>query len=178
MALWGKTDNVADRPNWIDLNNYPEGTELIFVDADEARVEANKLRGIHGPGWWLFRSYEDTNGNTRYKSELVVTLVESADNAGDDNDDTVAEDLSIEVEVPGNTYVVSPGDVSITATASVNGNFPLSYQWYDANTDEAVEGATSATLQLVGITAPQAYYVVVSASDKSAQSNTANVLED
>jgi len=95
MPLWGKTDTVADRPNWIDLTQYPAGTELIFVDESEAQQANNKARGLNGAGWWLYREYTDSNGNTRYDNELLVAMRETAVAAGDDDtDDAIAEDAT------------------------------------------------------------------------------------
>ena len=95
MALWGKTDAEASRPNWINLDNYPAGTTLVFVDESEAQQEENKARGIKGAGWWLYYSYTDSGSQTRYKAELVVALAETAANAGDDDDDAIEPARSV-----------------------------------------------------------------------------------
>lgn len=182
MALWGKTDNSSDRPNWINLSSYPEGTELVFVDRQEAQVTENKARGIHGPGWWLVYSYVDAQEATRYKAECVVSLTVDVDDAGDAADDAIAADLAITItgqpDRNGTVYVVSPGTIELSVEATTNGDAVLAYQWYDAADDTPVEGATTATVTIADVTAPMSYYVVVSSGGTSVESNTVSVQED
>ena len=69
-----------------DSNSY----ELIFVDTTEDGIASNKTRGISGPGWWQYRTYQTHNGDTRHKAECLVPLKVAAGTSGDDADDTVA----------------------------------------------------------------------------------------
>ena len=50
-----------------DSNSY----ELIFVDTTEDGIASNKTRGISGPGWWQYRTYQTHNGDTRHKLSLI-----------------------------------------------------------------------------------------------------------
>ncbi len=53
-------------------SKYPSGTNFIFVDDTEAALEENKIRGLKWPGWWLYRTYTDGDGNTRHKAECIA----------------------------------------------------------------------------------------------------------
>ena len=58
MALWGKTDTLADAPKWLetDANNTNKSHDMdnaVFVDLEEAGVASNRAKGLTGPGWWL-----------------------------------------------------------------------------------------------------------------------------
>ncbi len=66
MALWGKTDADGSRPKYLGTADL---AKAIFVDITEAQQETNKKRGITGAGWWLYSTYTDAAGATRYKTE-------------------------------------------------------------------------------------------------------------
>lgn len=151
---------------------------IFFVDAQEAQVAANKAKGITGAGWWAYRTYTDAQSATRHKAECLVAMAVGAVAAGD-AEDTVAVDLAITIGTqPQSIAIVSPDDVTLTVAATINGAVPLSYQWYDASDDSAVEGATAATLELTEVTAPVSYYVIVSGGGIELQSDTADITED
>jgi hypothetical protein len=87
MALWGKTDTLADAPKWlsadVDVMPSQDVDFAIFVDTDEAQVEANRANGIKTPGWSLYREYTDQNANVRKIVEVLVPMKVSAVDAGD-----------------------------------------------------------------------------------------------
>ena len=154
------------------------GRQIIFVDAQEAQVAANKAKGITGAGWWAYRTYTDAQSTTRHKAECLVALAVGATAAGD-VEDTVAVDLAITIGTqPASAAITSPADITLTVAATINGAVPLSYQWYDASDDTAIEGATAATLELADVTAPQSYYVIVSGGGIELQSDTALITEE
>lgn len=70
---------------------YNNGT-IYFVDRDEAQVASNKAKGLTSPGWWLYTTYTDANGNTRHKAEHLVFIDATAAEAGDAADDSVVAD--------------------------------------------------------------------------------------
>jgi hypothetical protein len=155
MSLWGKTDAVGSRPKWIDLTNYPANTQLVFVDLTEAQAASNRAKGIDGPGWWLHREYTDSDGQIRYKSELVVTLQETAANAGDAADDLFVPDVTTTIAIsaqPTNQTTVA-GAATFSVTAALTPPGTATYQWQSkvgtagwAN----VVGATNTSLALTG----------------------------
>jgi hypothetical protein len=86
MALWGKTDTLADAPKWLNSNDPNKSNDLdnaFFVDVSEAQVTANKAKGLGTPGWNLYHTYVDQNGNTRHKAEPLIVMKVSAGDAGD-----------------------------------------------------------------------------------------------
>ena len=102
MALWGKTDTLADAPTWLedDANNTNKSNDLdnaFFVDVAEAQVDANKAKGLGTPGWNLYHTYTDQNGNTRHKAEPLVVMKMSAGDAGDAGvtGNTAVEDTTV-----------------------------------------------------------------------------------
>lgn len=86
MALWGKTDSLASAPKWLNANDSNKSNDLdnaFFVDVSEAQVASNKAKGLNTPGWNLYHTYVDQNGNTRHKAENLIVMKVSAVDAGD-----------------------------------------------------------------------------------------------
>lgn len=158
MPLWGKTDAEASKPKFVNLANYPEGTQLVFVDETEAQVESNKTKGITGAGWYLYREYTDSNGQVRYKTELLVSMATPAATAGDAADDTTVPDATVTVAIsvqPANqTTTLGAATFSVTAALTPAGT--VTYQWQKKAVNDTrwaiVSGATSASLVLASQT--------------------------
>ena len=88
MALWGKTDALASVPKWLesDANNHNWSNDVdnaVFIDVSEAGVASNRAKGLKTPGWNLYNTYTDQNGNTRHKAENIVVMKVSQSDAGD-----------------------------------------------------------------------------------------------
>ena len=88
MALWGKTDALASAPKWLsaaaaNTNKSNDVDNAVFVDVDEAQVASNRAKGINTPGWNLYHTYTDQNGNTRHNVEPLCVFKVSASDAGD-----------------------------------------------------------------------------------------------
>lgn len=102
MALWNKTDAVESAPKFLidganttivpvadparDYNGLPNQLDLnnaYFVDLTEASLESNRDAGLRTPGWNLYTSYTDANGNTRRRVESLVPMKVAAIDAGD-----------------------------------------------------------------------------------------------
>ena len=154
MALWGKTDADASRPKHLGTDDL---AKCIFVDVTEAQQPANKARGLTGAGWWLYNTYTDSAGTTRYRTELLVPMSETAVAAGDRADDTIAADAAytITISVQPANQDTSTGDATFGATAEVTaGGGALAYQWQKKSVGSTrwinVSGATSDTLALTG----------------------------
>ena len=71
------------------ISNY----QLVFVDTTEDGIASNKTRGIDGPGWWLYRTYQTHNGTERHKAEKLASLRVAAGTSGDAADETVVADV-------------------------------------------------------------------------------------
>tara|TARA_R100000005_G_C4932927_1_gene161015 strand:- start:27 stop:818 length:792 start_codon:yes stop_codon:yes gene_type:complete len=106
--------------------------ELIFADTTEASVATNKARGIWGPGWWLYKTY-DAEGETRHKAECLAHLNVAANVAGDDTDDRIAADALAVITIgtqPADASVTAPATATFTVAATVStGSGTLEYQW-------------------------------------------------
>ena len=140
-----------------DSNTY----ELIFVDDTEKDIASNKARGIWGPGWWQYRTYNDNDGNTRHKAECLAFVHATAAAAGDDSDDTIAADvlevITIGTQPTDQTTVSGAATFTVVATRDQSGT--LTYQWQKRSSSSGrfsnVSGATNASLALTGQTASE-----------------------
>ena len=102
MAQWGKTDTLADAPKYLSTeaaqpNKSHDKDNAVFVDVTEAGVASNRAKGLKTPGWNLYHTYTDANGNTRHKTESLIAMKVSAADAGDlgVTGDTVDEDPKV-----------------------------------------------------------------------------------
>ena len=83
MALWGKTDALADVPKWLsadtdNTNASNDKDNCVFVDVTEAGIAANRAKGIKTPGWNLH-----VTAGSRTRTECLVAMKVSAADAGD-----------------------------------------------------------------------------------------------
>lgn len=152
MALWGKTDADNSRPKYL---NTADLAKCIFVDITEANQATNKKRGITSGGWWMYNTYTDAQGDTRFKTECLVAMSETALAAGDRADDTKAADdtytITIGTQPADQNTDTGAATFGVTATVSSGGGV-LAYQWQKKAVGSTkwtnVSGATSATLVL------------------------------
>tara|TARA_Y100000361_G_scaffold23458_1_gene18595 strand:- start:2126 stop:2908 length:783 start_codon:yes stop_codon:yes gene_type:complete len=135
--------------------------DLVFVDDTEQAIAANKARGIWGPGWWLYESYQTAAGDTRHKAECIAFVHATAAAAGDDADDTVVADVleTITIGTQPADQTTSSGAATFTVAATVDQSGTITYQWQKKASGSTryanVSGATSASLVLAGQTAAE-----------------------
>ena len=135
--------------------------DLVFVDDTEQAIAANKARGIWGPGWWLYESYQTAAGDTRHKAECIAFVHATAAAAGDDADDTVVADVleTITIGTQPADATTSSGAATFTVAATVDQSGTITYQWQKKASGSTryanVSGATSASLVLAGQTAAE-----------------------
>ena len=133
--------------------------DLVFVDDTEQAIAANKARGIWGPGWWLYESYQTAAGDTRHKAECIAFVHATAAVAGDDADDTVVADVleTITIGTQPADQNTSSGAATFTVAATVDQSGTITYQWQKKASGSTryanVSGATSASIVLSGQTA-------------------------
>ena len=133
--------------------------DLVFVDDTEQAIAANKARGIWGPGWWLYETYQTAAGDTRHKAECIAFVHATAAAAGDDADDTVVADVleTITIGTQPADATTSSGAATFTVAATVDQSGTITYQWQKKAAGSTryanVSGATSASLALTGQTA-------------------------
>ena len=137
--------------------------DLVFVDTTEDSIASNKTRGISGPGWWLYQTYQTHNGTERHKAECLVPLKVAAGSAGDFAQDTIDADVNETITVgtqPANSTSSSGAGTFVAAfTVDQSGTKSFKWQrqtasattrWVDiaANTDTGITYAdfTTATL--------------------------------
>ena len=152
--------------------------QLVFVDTTEDGIASNKSRGIDGPGWWLYRTYNTAEGTTRHKAEKLAALRVAAGTSGDVADETVAADVLETITIgtqPANQNT-SSGAATFTVAATVDQSGTITYQWQKRASSSGrfanVSGATSASLVLSGQTAANTgnqYRVKVNTSKGAAE---------
>ena len=105
--------------------------DLVFVDTTEDSIASNKTRGISGPGWWLYQTYQTHNGTERHKAECLVPLKVAAGTAGDFAQDTIDADVNETITVgtqPANS-TSSSGAATFVAAATVDQSGTITYKW-------------------------------------------------
>ena len=109
------------------ISNY----QLVFVDTTEDGIASNKTRGIDGPGWWLYRTYQTHNGTERHKAEKLASLRVAAGTSGDAADETVVADVLETITVgtqPANS-TSSSGAGTFVAAFTVDQFGTKVYKW-------------------------------------------------
>jgi len=86
------TDGTLDGESDIVLSLTGGDDDVVFVDTTEAASANNNERGLGTGGWTRYQTYEDGNGNTRYKTEVLVVMRRTAAEAGD-AEDTITADV-------------------------------------------------------------------------------------
>ena len=110
-----------------DSNSY----ELVFADATEASIASNKSRGINGPGWWQYRTFQDHSGETRHKAECIASVSVASSVSGDVADETVAADVLETITISGSTAnsTSSSGGGTFAVSAAVDQSGTITYKW-------------------------------------------------
>jgi hypothetical protein len=128
MALWGKTDQAADKPKYLTT---AEKAQTYGVDTAETAAEASQGTPVTHAGW--VRRTTGTGGRAgRTFSETLVAMGSMTS----DLEDVVMQDLNIVIGTqPTAVSVTSPADVVFTVAATtVPTGGTLSYQW-EVSTD-------------------------------------------
>ena len=89
MALWGNIDQAADKPKHLTT---AQKTAVAGISEAEAQVQANKDKGVAHAGWVTNKTYTDSSGRTRNKTEVLCAM---STITGDDNtdDSTIGADV-------------------------------------------------------------------------------------
>jgi hypothetical protein len=142
MALWSNTDAAASKPKYL---TQADKDATLGVSVDEAQNAGNIAKGLNTPGWVKYTTYTDAQGNTRNKSEVLVSL---STITGDN--DTIDPDPVITIGTqPQAASVTSPASATFTVVATATRSAVLGYQWQVSPNGTAwanITGATSATL--------------------------------
>jgi len=169
MSLYGKDDSNANKTKaGIGVATSSQSKEIIFIDDTEAQIASNKARGLGSPGWYQYFTYTDSHGNTRHKSELLVSIAGPEANAQETQaDDTIGADVLEVISITGQpaNSTSSSGAGTFAVTSSVNQSGTQTFQWQRqkpgtnrwtnlaANTDTGITYAnfTTATLAYSGL---------------------------
>ena len=163
MIVAGPADVRAVRGSTIQLTVLAEGTEPVSYEWHFA--SASEFAGASSPPplWWLNPDYLIPNATnatlalTNITSALAGEYVVTVSNAYNTTSSPPASLTVLELPV----ITAEPVDVVVTNgsaagfSAAATGTEPLTYQWF-FNGSNVVAGATSATLDLVGVTPSQA----------------------
>lgn len=168
-------------------HNYNGGT-LLLIDDTEAQQPDNIARGLNEPGWWVYRTYTDTNGSVRHKAEHLIFLNVAPATSGDalnDSTDAIVVDRTITITTaPVAASVTAPAEATFSVVAAVDPTTTLSYKWqtnggagtiYTDLADAGVySGVTTATLTISDSTGLNGYKyrVVVSATGATSKTTT------
>jgi len=137
MSLYGRTDSNANKTKaGRGVSPSSQAKQILFIDDTEAALAENKARGLNAPGWWSYFTYTDTEGNTRHKAEMLVTIAGPDLNANETQaDDAAAADVSVIITINTQpaTQAVAVGDplsLSVAAISTPPGDAStLQYQW-------------------------------------------------
>lgn len=142
-----------------DYDHTYNGSDIYFVDADEATQPENRARGIKGPGWWAYRSWTNADGSVQHRCEQLIAMGAYAGATGfgtyqaqtGDNtyDDTNVVDATTTITVqPTNRTTIAPGGTNFPVTSTATGAYSaLTYQWQISND----AGATWSNLSNAGV---------------------------
>ena len=158
MSLYASEDsNAAKASVEKTIAADASGATVVFIDATEAGLAANRERGLVSPGWWSYQTYTDHAGNTRHKAECLVNIQGPESNANETQaDDAIAADVAatIAIAVQPADAAVAVGDamtLTVTATSTPPGNSSLlTFQWQkkDGNRFKNISGATAYQYQV------------------------------
>lgn len=183
MALWSNTDADASKPKYLsdELRNDQSVSDLdnvVGIDVVEAKAPANIAKGLNTPGWVDYKTYTDSQGNTRNKVEVLVAMSSmTLDN------DNIAPEITITVQ-PADATAVEGETESFSVTATRTGTGTLGYQWQKqeggAGAWASIVGATSATYTTGALTVADdngdKYRVVVSLTGAQSVTSSAATL--
>tara|TARA_Y100000361_G_scaffold19705_1_gene15331 strand:- start:3297 stop:3875 length:579 start_codon:yes stop_codon:yes gene_type:complete len=155
MALYANEDsNAAKAAVEKTIAADASGATVVFIDATEAGLAANRARGLVSPGWWSYQTYTDSAGNTRHKAECLVNIQGPEANASETQaDDAIAADVTATIAIssqPADAAVAvgAAMNLAVTAACTPPGNASvLTYQWQKKSGTRYtnISGATSAT---------------------------------
>jgi len=137
MSLYGRTDSNANKTKaGRGVSASSQAKQILFIDDTEAALAENKARGLNAPGWWSYFTYTDSEGHTRHKAEMLVTIAGPDLNANETQaDDAAAADVSVVITINAQpiTQAVAVGAVLsliADAIATPPGDAStLQYQW-------------------------------------------------
>ena len=145
----------------VDAHPELDLSKIVFVSLEEAQLTSNKAKGIHGAGWYRINSYVDSDGNTRYKTEMLQEQSTSQVISQDALDDLIVADTNpvITIGTQPAAQNTSGGAATFNVSATVSVVSPtatITYQWQKSVAGSTkfanVPGQTNTSLVLSGQT--------------------------
>ena len=177
---------VSQLPKFtIKDSHYSEaswGTEDSYVygiSADEAQASKSTTYEMTHAGWVGITTYNDSEGNLRVKSEVLVAMSSIVNDA---SDDTVFPDAVITITSQPSSVGVGTTETaafSVSATV-VPSSATLAYQWQEDNGGGFADlsGETGTSVSIANTDASKngyEYQVVITTGDTTVTSNTATM---
>lgn len=179
---------ISQKPKYTLLDSAWGDAEIYGVDEKEAVAAVTTRYAVTHSGWVGIKTYNDSDGNMRVKSETLVAMsgittgTTSYASAGDAADDTIFQDSRIVITTqPASVGVGTTATATFTVVAtSTPVIVPLTYQWQYSNTGTAYtnlsnngtySGVTSAGLAVTNTDSSlngYRYRVVISSSGNAA----------
>jgi hypothetical protein len=198
-TISGVAYTMSQKPMYVmqDSNYSPSSTsstnKVFGVDQYEAQNAVTTKYAVTHAGWVGIKTYNDTDGNLRVKSETLVafsgitTGTPSYASAGDAADDTNFVDFVITIAGVTASPSASVGvgtTVTLTVSASSSPDTVLSYQWQkstapNGSTYSNISGATGISTSIANPTNGNNNYnyrVVVSATGANSVTSSATKL--
>lgn len=148
-TITGVAYTMSQKPVYVmqDSNYSRTSTssdnKVYGVDIYETSAAVDTKYAVTHAGWVGIKTYNDTNGNLRVKSETLVafsgitTGTSSYTAAGDASDDTIFPDFKITITGVTASPSASVGvgtTVTLTVSASSSPDTTLFYQWQKSST--------------------------------------------
>lgn len=155
MALWGKHDNEPSKPKFLTA----EEKALVQLITNEGAIDEDNIeKGLTTPGWAIYSTYEDSNGNTRHKAETLVAFSVSAAEAA-----AYAPVLVEMPEITGDDFIEGT-ELSVSEGLWESEDEPVfTYQWLKDG--EEIENETNSTYTLLAGDDGSLISVVVTATN-------------
>lgn len=185
---------VQNGPKYIanvdTVNNVYTIQNVLGIDLNEAKVPANRAKGLKTQGWVHHQTWTGQGGSTRYRSEVLVALSKNftASNAGDWADDSTVLDYLLYFSTQPSNKVNLVANVSTTlvsVAASDPAGASITYQWYESPNNIVFAALTNAgvysgvatnTLAISNVANLNGRYYKVTIANTNATTNTSNIV--
>lgn len=182
-AISGVSWEASQEPKYVLKDSNYSATQIRGADENETKATSSTV-GLAHCGWVGIKTYVDSSGRLRTKSEVLVAMsgittgTASYTDGGDSDDDPVLPDSLIVISSqPSNAVGVATTTLTFSVTAAATPVVAsLSYQWQFSSTGVAYTNITNnsvysgATTSGLGVTATNTalngfyYRVLISAT--------------
>ena len=142
-AIAGVAYSISQKPKYTLLDSHYAAGEVYGVDEYETAAVATTKYAVTHAGWVGIKTYVDSSGSLRVKTETLVAMSGLSTNGlptygvtGDAADDTLYPDryITISAQPVSLTGVATTAAQSFSVTAYATPTASLSYQWQYSST--------------------------------------------